>query len=372
MKYTSLYNIFILSLILFSCKNEIELDENIESNKNEIEFSLSIDGRSIDYGYNGEDVAGDKEILSKYFISGKSCVLISQRSQNLSVNFNEGEPNCYKYVYNENPAANWENDKFNFTSVNPMSWDKIISNGDFEGNYALCALFYPGGNDNENYVLANQSQEESFFASDILGTWHKTESEGERLRFQLYHLMCYLYVELYVPVWDGKTGFFEDALDVAKALSLRTDFNIEWPKQSSEKAPLASPSNQVSGNVSDITMHENNRDSNEMELSLSDFGIQDMEADKVRKYSLGILFPQQTVNNDFLKFTLKRGESFLEYVFKVTNTAPGNSITFKPGEITRLKLYVPRTDNDILLIKAEIIKWEDAEASFTITKDPAK
>ena len=304
-----------------------------------------------------------------YFSEGETVILVSQRTSDMSLNFEEGSGNCYKYTYYSNPDAD-ENSGFNFTSDNPLEWDKILENGQFSNGYAFGALFYPRGAEHTNEVYADQSNEESFIDCDVMGAWHRTSKVRDRLTFEFNHLMCRLQINLYIPLWDEEmgNGFTIDDNAVATALSFRTDYAIEFGDRTTELPPIARPSTTVDGTVADITMYKYDT-VEEMELTdLSNFNIEDLETDQVKKFSFEMLFPEQTVKGNFLRFTLSRGDIKYNYLFNSAYlTMNADKFTFQAGSVTQLNLYLPRTDNEILLLSANINNWNDANANLTVT-----
>ena len=305
----------------------------------------------------------------EYFEEGVSKILISQRTTLLGLNFNEESSNCYVYVYKPNPAANW-NDGFNFTSVNPLGWEKIIANGTFNNGYDFGALFFPKGYNSINKVSSDQSKEDDFVAADVMGTYHFAERQ-ERLRFRLFHLMCRLRVNLYIPAWDEEknNGFNKGAIKEATTLNFRTDFEYQWSGINMEQAPKTTPPTTEEGEIADIKMYLKDSKEEPYPENFSNFKI-DLEEDIVREYTYEVYFPEQVItnNNNILKFVITRGNMEYNYYFKSDYITNGR-LMFEQGEITNLDLYLPRTDNEVVLLKANKLKWEDANSSFTITEE---
>lgn len=346
------------------CNEEKPTAPQSDGQSDEIDFILQIPTRAGDDDNYLEDP-------NDYFTEGESTVLISQRTSNMGMSFNEGNSNCYKYVYYRNDEADWDN-SFNFKSVRPLGWDKITANGQYGNSYAFGALFFPKSYEYIDRVNPDQSNAIDWAESDVMGAFHRAE-EGERLRFRLNHLMSRLHINLYVPVWDDKnsTGFNEGSVKEAVTISFRTDYTIEWGEVSSEIPPKASPSLTDEGETANIKMCLRDSIEKPFEMDLSEFKIADLQKDVVRKYTFEVLFPEQNVNNNFLRFTLTRGNTEYNYVFGSAHYTNGTA-SFRAGEITNLELYLPRTDIDLLLLDANIIKWNEANASFTITNDALK
>ena len=336
-------------------------EENTEGK--EIEFDLDFSSRATN-----PDLLED---FSDYFEADKSCVLISQRSQSVAFDFSPESSNCYTYKYYENGDANWDSG-YNFTSENPLSWDQIQKNGQYGNGFAFGALFFPRDYIYAEKVRDDQSDVDAFYESDILGAWHKTTKDLDRLRFRLNHLMCKLQVNLYIPVYDEVKGdgFIHDDVR-ATTINLRTDYQIDWGDRISELPPIAKPDPTIVGERKNIIMYKKEVKDNIIELeNLDRFNVLDMDKDIVKQYTFEVMFPEQTVNGDFLRFILKNGERETNYVFNSAYLTY-NSLGFalQAGAVTELNLYLPRTDNNILVLSAFVHKWNKAQTSFTITPE---
>lgn len=351
-------------LLLSSCREEGQDPVFTPDEKDDIEFDLVFDSRATDPSL--------LEEYKDYFEDGKSCVLISQRTGNMSLDFEEDSNNCYRYIYYKNDAADWDSG-YNFRSENPLGWQQILDNGLFNNGFAFGALFFPQNYRLDNEVETDQSKETTFIESDILGAWHRTSVIRDRLKFQLHHLMCKLHINLYIPVLDSKNGNgYNPSKVVASAISFRTDFSIEWGDRTTELPPIAKPSASETGRVNDIIMLKR-VDGEETTLNtdfLGNFNVDTstFPSDNVRKYSFEVLFPEQSVSGDFLRFTVTVANVDYNFLFNsayLTQNATG--FAFKSGEITNLELYLPRTDNEVVLINANVKKWGEARAQFTIT-----
>lgn len=368
--YTNIFA-FLLFILFPSCNDE-NLNEDIkdlENKSSEIEFDLIFPTRTGE----DEESTGDLEKPSDYFTPGESVLLVSQRSEKMSLSFEEGNPNCYKYVYYANNDANWDLG-YNFNSDKPLKWETIESNGQYGASgYAFGALFFPKDYKYTDRINSDQSQDNDFAESDVMGAYH-VGSYLSRLRFRLFHLMSKLRITLYVPVWDNEkgSGFNANAVKDAETISFRTDYAIEWSGESSEKAPTALPPENNDGIKSNIKIFLSSKKDEEEELTLSQYSSDytDDEKDMVREYTYEVYFPQQNVNGNFLRFILTRGNTDYNYVFNSAYLKSGSTnFAFKAGEITQLKLYIPRSYSDIVLLDAEIVKWNESSADITIRKD---
>ena len=357
-------------LLLTSCHQEADIREEFEDNNDFIEFELIFDTRDSednpiekdDESTEPEDDGQYLENLDDYFKEGESTVLLSQRALSLGINFDDNSSNCYKYIYYKNESANWETG-FNFKSENPISWTKIKRNGQFENGYAFGVLFYPRNYKKNDCVEADQSIENNFIGSDILGAWHRTNTEQDRLRFRLNHLMCKIAINLYIPIYQESTnnGMYVDDIK-ATALSFKTDFDIKWPGSSTESPPVAITNEE---SARDIYMFKKGEEDNFYLSTLPLFGDYG-DSDIVKKFSFEAYFPQQYLQGDLFRFVLERGEKKYNYTFRLSTNV---NLSTEPGYITQIELYLPRTDNNIVLLKAYLKEWGKADAPFTIMPD---
>lgn len=356
-------------IALMSCQEDIKDDASLATKNDEIEFELAFASRATN--------PDNLEDLSQYFYydeeEGKSsCILLSQRSTSLSLNFtnDESNTNCYRYSYYPNEQANWD-EGYNFTSDQPLTWERILANGQFSNGYAFGVLYFPRDYDYVEEINPDQSDYNNYMESDILGAWHRTSRLYDRLRFRLNHLMCKLKINLYVPVFDEKqsNGYDVDEI-IASTIGFRTDYSIEWGDRITELPPIARPSAAVEGKSDDIIMYQGEDPIDIEKFQLSNFNIVDLDFDHVKKYSFEVLFPEQTVKGDFLRFTFLQNKVEKHYVFNSAYlTQNANGFAFVAGEITQLELYLPRTDNKMVVLSAIINKWNEAKASFTITSE---
>lgn len=372
MKVFKTYIALITSLLFFMCScRDSAVDDTLTTSEDDmLEFELDFVSRADDEGDNEQDNDDSrKEILENindYFKDGESTVLLSQRASNLSPSFDENSPNCYKYVYFVNDQANWD-EGFNFKSENPISWTRINNSGQLDNGWAFGMLFFPRKLVNQYQIHADQSDKDNFIASDILGAWHRTSTFKDRLRFRLNHLMCKVEVNLYIPLFDEEKNNGYSVDDVkASVINLITDFSINWSGQSSDVLP---PTTASDGAKQDIAMYKSEVDEQFILENLSNFGVyqnDELNQDKVKKFSFKVYFPSQPVSGDLLRFVLERGDMKYNYIYRIKNEV---NIPLGSGYVTQLELYLPRNDNNVVLLKAKLKDWNNADASFIIMQD---
>lgn len=355
-------HLYILLLpLLIACSDKDIDDKTYDGLSDNIELDIVISRAGDDSN------ELEKEDPEKYFKVGESCVLISQQftSPGITIDFSEGSKNCYKYIYNGNTDANWDTG-FNFSSDSPLRWEKVMLNGQFNSGYAFGALFFPRDYKYTEEVSADQSNPDVLIESDVLGAWHRTSYLNERLRFRMFHLMCKLKVNLYIPVFDEEKGNGIDPDEViASGVNFMTSYKIDWPDRTSDLSPLL---NGTSDKIQDIIMYRNGDPVKIENMSVSNYD--EKGTDNVWKYSFEMLFPYQKIEGDLLRFSLKRGDMTYNYLFNSNKNAIGNAgITFEQGTVNQLELYLPRHDNEIVLLRAYLKDWNEAQASFTITED---
>ena len=364
-----------LGFIGFSCKEEKSDIQPATGHDDEIRFDVNIATRVDE----DSDIDPNQD---KYFLDGESVVFISQRATNLNIDFTPESTNCYKYYYSRNDDADWEHG-FNFKPVDEaLNWGTIIENGQFGQVFAFAILYFPGG-DKDEYpykVGANQNEPSienepvDFFQWDILGGYHRTGKVRDRLRFQLKHLMCRLKVNLYVPKVNAELGNGYEVNDIiASALSFRTDYTVSFGDLDSEGIPMAQPTNDAGIEIVPEDIRMKKTLSSETTLSkdiLSNFNVSDLEEDDVYQYSFDMIFPAQSVTGDILRFTLQSDGGESNFLFNSNNLTAGNTnFKFEAGSITKLELYLRRSDNTLFLLEANIDDWNEISTGMVVVPD---
>lgn len=220
--------------------------------------------------YDGE------EIFDVEFVENESYLYVSQGTRYL----NPFQTKTYKYVYFNNTNAGWE-EGFNFkpcdegydkdTEVNPnaLNWETVGQNGSVGNGFALYAMYYPGQVDGLRSVAADQSRLTDLRNSDILGAYHSTSALYSRVRFMLHHLMVYVKVNLYVPVFgetwktedkklenQGFSGYTAESLTDAFVMKACPDFTVDWAASiSSEGSPAVNLPDGYADKLTNIRMY---------------------------------------------------------------------------------------------------------------------
>ena len=338
------------------------------------------------------------EVIHKQFNEGDK-LFFSQRTSTSSPNFtnpeNESHP-LYVYEYykeaEEEEGATWD-DGYNFkcpTVMKPFDWNKAASRGSVGNVFQFYAFHFPNNPNNNEIkfeVQSDQTNLDNFLNSDILGAYHATSSLHTRLRFRLFHLMVYLKVILYVPIYKGEevtsgdnpqyrySGFEKGAVQGAFVMNANTAFSISWtvPRSSDIEAPLIESSKDSKQN---IKMYRHPSDESIIEINPKEYYTdQSLGPDEVRKYEFSVLFPSQTFgdNEKFLCFVLKAQENQMKYYYfsKPQLVGNGNDDTYSltQGTLQQLELYLPRTTNETILIGANILPWKEAGTDMTLTED---
>lgn len=399
--------IFLIPLIVLfsSCSNDEDIsDSDYLSGSSLVDRILVVMGtrNGEDTGNSqtsddGQNIPDPKMIEVPFSLSfdENSVIFISQLAQNHPAFKSQDE--IFSFRYKENPLANWD-EGYNFTPNsldNPLEWFKIGLAGSYRGGFQLYALYFPGRDyvnqkivdeDQIFYsVEEDQSNLDNLIKSDILGAYHSTAQLFTRLRFKMYHLMTYLRIRLFVPVYDdkSKTGYYNDALISANLENVSPDFAIEWDASiSTETIPMVSGGNEQRK----ITMYQHplkdgsSREPIEIPYEQyipKGYFDQPIEGgmDKVRVYDFSVLIPVQKdfidengkitefSKTDFLNFIL-RSNSGAEnkYIFNQSFTAGNdddhtNILALVPGNFQYLELYAPRVGNKLIFMNASISPW---------------
>lgn len=356
-------------------------------------------------GLGDDDDENSKPIKITGF-DDNSLLYFSQMPQSASPNFSDqsssAEPYLYIYKYNKNEGATWENGE-NFSNADSQrfsfDWDFVKGIGPNGNAFKFFAFYYPVENVVRWNVETDQTggpadpfDQKNFMKSDIMGAYHATSAIFTRMRFRLFHLMTYLKVTLYVPVYkdnisdpDNNTdpdkwsysGFNAGAMKGGYILNAYKDFSIEWSaaKSSDTEAPLVQiPNNAARSN---IKMYEHQPDENVTKIinvkpyySGTVEGITENK-DEVREYNFSVLFPTQPVNDNFICFALTTPGGDTKYYYFSSSQiigAEGDSFGLTQGTLQQLYLYLPRKTNQTILVGAKILPWNDSVTDMTVNK----
>lgn len=343
----------------------------------------------------GDDDTNDTEpIIIDGFEDG-SRLYFSQFSQNYYPNFdNQGEDAenyLYIYEYQENPRASWESGE-NFVAAQgrfSFSWDRTVNVGPSGNAFKFFGFYYPVDNvvrwrveTDQTGGTQNPYDKKNFMKSDIMGAYHATSSIYTRMRFRLFHLMTYLKVTLYVPVYKAQysdpekqsySGFEAGALKGGLLMDALTNFSIEWAasKSSDTEAPLVQA---TQGQRSHIKMYGHRSDETVDTLGVKRFytgtvdGISDDGIDDVRTYNFSVIFPTQAFSGNFLCFALTTPGGDVKYYYFASSQVTGAGIDLTQGTLQQLYLYLPRKTNQTVLVAAKILPWQEAQTDMTVTK----
>ena len=343
------------------------------------------------------NVSDEEEILTdKNRFDENSILYISQQGTELAPGFGQSSSTTrcpvYQYQWYENPDATWA-EEYNFRCVqgkSPMDWSEIKGYGNVGNSFILYALYFPQDQEVRFSVESDQSLLQNFLKSDIMGAYHATSALYTRPRFRLFHLMVYLRVTLYVPVFDGKTsedyndqqysGFLEGAMKEAVVRNAYTAFDIEWKanRSSDTDAPLTQFKKDQQTNIRMFCHESDDHESDEEPITLENiksfYKDSPIGEDQVRKYEFSVLFPTQTFGDKFLYFELQApgSQASKYYYFSPSSQIVGESGNYGllQGTLQHLYLYLPRTTNETILVGAKILPWNNAVTDMTVTKDP--
>lgn len=383
--------------ILCACGNEIETPGILPEDDGIIYVTRQAVTTADDIGDDDNDDSAP--IITNSFEAG-DLLYFSQMPQGLNPNFTDtlaSAPNyLYIYEYQDNLDASWASE-FNFKvwgNRRSFNWDDVIGVGPNGNAFKFFGFFFPIKQKPVWSVETDQSDPDTtaFKSSDIMGAYHSTSAIFTRMRFRLYHLMTYLKVTVYVPVYQGDnsssdmsySGFNEGAMQGGYMMNIIKDFSIEWAtaKSSDTEPPMV----QVSGNAerSNIKMFAHHSDETESEIEINNYyggqvdGITDGK-DTVRTYNFSVLFPTQIrqgsqgiVDSDnFLCFSLVTPGGDKKYYYFYSSQikgADGNSFGLTQGTLQQLYLYLPRKTNQSVLVGAKILPWQEGITDMTVNK----
>lgn len=331
-------------------------------------------------------------VIDNSILTPGSILYISQMGpdNNRNPNFDnpstDAVPYQYQYAYNENNEADWD-EGFNFSTEQdrlPIIWKTVKQLGSVGNSFSFYAMFFPlssapvfSVNSDQTGGVDNPYDDTKFKQSDILGAYHATTALFTRMRFRLFHLMTYLKITLYVPIYQDAitgndqtySGFEAGALTEAYLLGATTDFSIDWraDRSSDTEPPLVKNSNST---PTPIKMYMHEPEFNEpIEITVSNYDKNpQLETDNVWAYNFSVLFPQQPKDNIRLCFPIKsKDDNVKYYYFSASNVKDGTGdFDLKQGTLQQLYLYLPRKDNETILIGAKILPWGNSTSDMTV------
>lgn len=351
-------------------------------------------------GMDGEDSEADNSapIIYGSFQNG-DLLYFSQMPQGVNPNFEDQSESASNYLYiyscSPNGQATWA-EGYNFKVVEgrrSFNWDNVLSVGPSGNAFKFFGFFFPGEEQTVRWNVeqdqtgsANPYDTDNFVKSDIMGAFHATSAIYTRMRFRLFHLMTYLMVKVYVPVFNGTandynnqsySGFNENAMQGGYVLNAYTDFKIEWAasKSSDTDPPLVQADDTKA--KSHIKMYRHDLDESQIStVYVPDYYGQEVDGitdnqDRVRTYQFSVLFPTQAFDGDFICFALTTpGGDTKYYYFRAEQIigSDGTSFGLTQGTLQELNLYLPRKTNQTVLVGAKILPWKDSETEMTVNK----
>lgn len=376
---------------LGACSNEQEPDDAVMSDGSTIFVASSpimmADGI-------GDDDTDDSEPIEITGFEDGSLLYFSQFSQNHQPNFADKSESAdnylYIYQYKENPKATWESGE-NFASLPDrmsFNWQNTLSIGPSGNAFKFFGFYFPVDNavrweveKDQTGGAADPYDKKNFMKSDIMGAYHATSSIYTRMRFRLFHLMTYLKVTLYVPVYKAQfsdpekqsySGFDKGALKGGILMDALTKFNIEWAasKSSDTEAPFVET---PAGQRSNIMMYRHKSDESVSTIPVKNFytgTVDDItdDVDEVRTYNFSVIFPTQNFPGNFLCFALTTPGGDVKYYYFTSSQVVSAGIDLTQGTLQQLYLYLPRKTNQTVLVGAKILPWQNAQTDMTVTK----
>lgn len=368
------------------------------------------------------DQTFDVDTLMPYTLefNDNSVIQVSQKTRTEDPFRTDAETYDFSYIplSNLDPSADpWSDpNSYNFGAAvedDPLEWNKIGEKGSWNGGFALFSLYFPlenqlrqkdGGDGTIHYsVMKDQSIKDNLIKSDILGGYHSTSTLFSRIRFRMFHLMTYLRIRLYVPVYDEDedTGYRDGALQYATINNVNPDFAIEWNaiRSSDTEGPKVSP---VEGS-DEIKMYQHPIPDGLTSYPITEINYRDFYADqglptgnldKVRIYDFSVIIPLQKSETDadgnvhnfaetqFLNFFFKSNSGAInKYYFTQANQPdysdrdpdnppPSSNLELTQGRFQFLELYVPRVGNKVVYLGAKVNNWGKMGTEMVLTPEP--
>ena len=337
---------------------------------------------------------------------------VSQQTGSQTPFVNDDATYDFKYITTYvDDGHGWDNeDSYNFAPYyekdKALEWNNIASLGPYNGSFAMYCMYFPVENSirskKNNYgainysVMEDQSELENLKKSDILGAYHSTHEIFTRIRFRLFHLMTYVRIRLYVPVYrdDLNTGYRENALLYASLDNVTTDFAIDWSanRSSDTEGPMVSP---LSGD-GHIKMYLHPLPEGMTEHEIASIKYKDYvpdnyyeqgiegDYDNVRIYDFSVIIPKQKgvvdadgkegnfADTDFLSFYLRtNANGTTRYYFNQSFSANTNdsSMRLDQGVFQYIQLYVPRVGNKVVFVSANVNPWNRLNSDMILKEE---
>ena len=422
----------ILPLLWWSCADEHGAQNPFENRVDGSELvgvGATIETRAeTDPEEGGSDSSDPFDIRTPvYTLSlGSGTILhVSQYTVNQTPFSDDDVTYSYQYIddYEYDGDDAWTDDNcYNYTPYQqdtPLEWSRIYSLGTYAGGYAMYCMYFPledavlRRNNADGtityYVQDDQSTVEKLMRSDILGAYQSTYPVFSRIKFRLFHLMTYLRIRLYVPVYraDLNTGYRDGALNYATINNASPHFSFEWGAIRSgvhtappvisglEEDKLKSMLGDEASLSSSIKMYQHPLPAGVTEYPTARIKYKDFlpgnyfdqglesDYDDVRIYDFSVIIPvqgnktiivdgQETsvafTDTDFLSFYL-RTNAGAETRYYFNGSFKGqwptsdedkdkrNELSPLQGNYQYLHLYVPRVGNKVVYLGAHVSPW---------------
>ena len=339
-----------------------------------------------------------------------TIIQMSQQTENQSAFQDPGS--IYRYRSVKGAVASWDDEySYNFKAYNqekPLEWRQIGDGGSYNGGFALYAMYFPREeNPRQNsdsgsihyFVMDDQRELDNLWKSDIMGAYHSTPDLQSRIKFKLHHLMIYLRIRLYVPLFDEKTntGFREGALQYATIDNVTPEFSVDWRinRKSDDQGPALTA---LDGDGS-IIMYQHPIPDGETEHpvtkveykkylwdTMGDQGLT-TDWDDVRVYDFSVIIPVQKgminddgktgtfTETDFLNFYFRTNSGAdARYYFNQAYKGPDdqwdeNRLELNQGNFQYIELYVPRVGKQLIYMGGKVEPWDQFGTRMLLETD---
>lgn len=357
--------------------------------------SHTVESRDIDDSASPTETEEKAESVFDVNFDDDSRLFVSQMTEGSNPFISSDRIFRYRY-FDEGEETEWTDPPeglggFNFTAAdltNPLEWKDIKAAGSYQNGYALFALYFPVDHSIRYNVEEDQSSLPNLMKSDVLGAYHSTSALFTRIKFNLFHLMVYLKITVFVPIYDetSKTGYFSDGLQSATVQDAYKDFTIDWGtiRSSDTEGPvtLYNPT----ADKYNISMYSHSEGEGltgrQIEIKYKEFIPADYpeqpitgEYDKVSVHNFSVIIPAQPpefAQSNFFKFLFKNPSGEIRtYYFNYSQFASetNRELQMNQGTLQHFNLYLPRKGNQAILMDASVIKWDDYFTELPLTPE---
>lgn len=357
-------------LLLFSaCSSEKELETLFPQEKDAVEFLAAVGDGTVNYEQG-------KEYKERYFNAGDRIRLFCPVGHS-TPNFQTDALGMYFYSYTSfkeegsdvDSKVDWANWPYKFTSNKGFDWNSLQNTGVY---YIFEALHFPGDNgDNDGYlkdkkIPTDQSDNTNFKNADMLIAHHRQliDEKGKPVKLTFHHAFAMVEVTVKLPVSNVPNEFPKGALKSVYMKDMLPQYNVNYTEI---------PQNDGARTVDAVKEETTRQDIQMCQTSLREEKEAGSNQIIFQEYVYRGIVPEQELlakGEDFLYFNVGKNGTDNQEILKTYKFKGDKDFSLKQGHILSLKLKLGDNENEMVVVKAELLPWADATTSMDLL--PAK